>query len=165
MHEIIPVEMSSYTIGSLSVYKTRIFGIYRQVEDGRAHFTVPGLFRTSLSLKGANKGDGWFFVDIEFLHNVTGDLSGLQDFPRRPEGVLKRHITEEADGRLGFYLPIPENAIPPGVEPPARPQLPFGTVDVPLVRLFNYLRESLRLLRLIVLKFTFFRATFTVISA
>ena len=53
---------------------------------------------------------------------------------------MKRHITEEADARLAFYLPPPE--LPPdAIAPePARPQLPEGVVDAPLVRLFNFLR-------------------------
>ena len=52
---------------------------------------------------------------------------------------MKRHITNEADARLAYYLPPDE--IPPGEEMPPRPQLPEGTVDAPLVRVFNFLRE------------------------
>ena len=55
---------------------------------------------------------------------------------------MKQHITDEANGRLGYYLPNPADAsVPPGVELPERPQLPPGTVDAPLVRLFNFLRQ------------------------
>lgn len=46
--------------------------------DGRIHFTVPKLFNASLCLRGADKDDGWFFVSVEFLINVGGDLTGLQ---------------------------------------------------------------------------------------
>lgn len=53
---------------------------------------------------------------------------------------MKRHITDEADARLAFFLPIPQDAVPPGVEVPPRPQLPAGVVDTPLVRVFNFLR-------------------------
>lgn len=53
---------------------------------------------------------------------------------------MKRHITDEADARLAFFLPIPQDAVPPGVEIPPRPQLPAGIVDTPLVRVFNFLR-------------------------
>ena len=47
-------------------------------DDGRVHFTVPNLFETSLSLTGAGKEDGWFFVHVEFLHHVGGDMTGVQ---------------------------------------------------------------------------------------
>lgn len=48
------------------------------VADGRIHFTVPNLFSASLCLRGAGKDSGWFFVSVEFLINVGGDLTGLQ---------------------------------------------------------------------------------------
>lgn len=55
---------------------------------------------------------------------------------------MKRHITDEADSRLAFYLPLPSGQLPPtGVDVPARPQLPAGVVDAPLIRLFNFLRK------------------------
>lgn len=140
MYELIPREMSQY-----------------RIVDGRAHFVAAKLFEVSLCVKGAKKDDGWFFVDVEFLFNVGGDVTGMQgtyfeamarrislifraEFPRRPTGLLKRHISDEANARLGFYLPPEE--VPPetaAMEPP-RPQLPEGFVDAPLVRLFNFLR-------------------------
>ncbi|EJD03366.1 MED14-domain-containing protein [Fomitiporia mediterranea MF3/22] len=124
LSEIIPIEMSQF-----------------RIEDGRAHFIVPNLFETSLSLRGAKKDDGWFFVHVEFLYTVGGDLTDVQDFPRRPTGDLKRHIAEEADGRLAYYLPLPVDPnVPPELQPPLRPELPAGTVDTPLVRLFNFLQ-------------------------
>lgn len=56
--------------------------------------------------------------------------------------MLKRHITDEADSRMAYYLPLPEPMdLPPGAEAPERPKLPEGTADVPLVRLYNFLRE------------------------
>jgi len=57
---------------------------------------------------------------------------------------MKRHITEEADSRLGLYVPRPEpeQPYPPGFESPPRPKLPPGYTDTPLVRIFNFLRES-----------------------
>ena len=56
--------------------------------------------------------------------------------------MLKRHITDEADTRMACYLPLPEPIdLPPGTELPERPKLPEGTVDAPLVRLYNFLRE------------------------
>ncbi|EKM54002.1 uncharacterized protein PHACADRAFT_174499 [Phanerochaete carnosa HHB-10118-sp] len=123
MHELIPRKMSHY-----------------RVADGRVHFIASKLFEVSLCLLGAKKEDGWFFVDVEFLFSVGGDVSGMQDFPRRPAGPLKRHITEEADARLGFYLPPPE-PLPDAIVPePPRPQLPDGVFDAPLVRLFNFLQ-------------------------
>ena len=65
------------------------------------------------------------------------------EFPRKPGGLLKRHIADEADARLAFYLPLPPDPnLPPNVEIPPRPQLPEGLVDAPLVRVFNFLRKS-----------------------
>ena len=56
--------------------------------------------------------------------------------------MLKRHITNEADSRMAYYLPpLEPMGLPPGAEVPERPKLPEGTVDVPLVRLYNFLRE------------------------
>ncbi|TFK74569.1 MED14-domain-containing protein [Pluteus cervinus] len=120
--EIIPVEMTSH----------RIVG-------GRVYFTVPKLFETSLCLRGAQPADGWFFVHVEFLFGIGGDLTGLQEFPPLPAGVHKRYITEEADARLAAHIPIPPEAVPPGIEVPVR-ALPEGVVDAPLVRLFNFLQ-------------------------
>ncbi|KAF4567770.1 mediator complex subunit [Pleurotus pulmonarius] len=124
-HESIPVEMCEH-----------------HVADGRVYFTVPHLFETSVCLKGAEKDDGWFFVHVEFLINIGGDLTGMEEFPRQPTGILKRHITDEANNRLGYYLPTlpPPAPLPPGFEPPSAPQLPEGFVDAPLVRLFNFLQ-------------------------
>ncbi|KAJ3571005.1 hypothetical protein NP233_g4045 [Leucocoprinus birnbaumii] len=118
MSEIIPVEMVQYRIA-----------------DGRVYFTVPNVFETSLCLSGVGPDDGWFFVNVEFLIEVG-------EFPRIPTGILKRHITEEADSRLGLYVqrPEPEQPYPPGFEPPPRPKLPPGYVDAPLVRIFNFLQ-------------------------
>ncbi|KAK0461040.1 mediator complex subunit MED14-domain-containing protein [Desarmillaria tabescens] len=119
--EIIPVEMSHY-----------------RISNGRVYFTAPKLFETSICLRGAEKDDGWFFVHVEFLITVGGDATGIQEFPRIPTGIMKRHLTDEADSRLAFYLPMPEQ--PPGVELPPRPVLPEGVVDTPLVRLYNFLQ-------------------------
>lgn len=78
----------------------------------------------------------------ELYHYIISAIkSDHLDFPRKPTYALKRHITDEADARLAFYLPLPEDLVPPpGVEIPPRPQLPEGTVDAPLIRLFNFLR-------------------------
>jgi len=67
------------------------------------------------------------------------------EFPRKPIGVLKEHLTIEADNRLGCYLPIPDPEQPPDPNfppPPERPKLPEDVVDTPLVRLYNFLRKS-----------------------
>jgi mediator of RNA polymerase II transcription subunit 14 len=129
--------------------------------DGRAWFTVPNLFETSICLRGGNQDDGWFFVHVEFLFTVGGDRTGMQgpyplspilypslisriEFPRKPTGVLKEHLTTEADNRLGCYLPMSEPEQPPDPNlppPPERPKLPEDVVDAPLVRLYNFLRE------------------------
>ena len=123
------------------------------------HFTVPGLFETSVCMRGAEKDDGWFFVNVKFLISVGGDMSGADgtfarrgllklsfsdfaEFPQEPTGVLKRHISDEADSRMAYYLPLPKQMdLPPDAEVPERPKLPEGTVDAPLVRLYNFLRE------------------------
>jgi hypothetical protein len=66
------------------------------------------------------------------------------EFPRKPTGALKEHLTAEADNRLGCYLPIPEPEQPPEANLPApleRPKLPGDVVDAPLVRLYNFLRK------------------------
>ncbi|KAI0316938.1 mediator complex subunit MED14-domain-containing protein [Amylostereum chailletii] len=124
MHEVIPIEMSNYRIA-----------------DGRVFFSVPNTFEASLGLLGGQPTDGWFFVDAVFLFNVGGDPTGMQDFPRKPTGDMMRALTAEADNRLGFYIPNPEEPPPPpGQEPPPKKELPEGVVDAPLVRLFNFLQ-------------------------
>lgn len=61
MHELIPREMCNY-----------------RIQDGRVFFVAPRLFEVSVCIKGASKDDGWFFVDVEFLFNVGGDVTGMQ---------------------------------------------------------------------------------------
>lgn len=61
MHELIPREMCAY-----------------RVANGRVFFTAPKLFEVSLCLNGANSEDGWFFVDVDFLFVVGGDVTGMQ---------------------------------------------------------------------------------------
>ena len=66
------------------------------------------------------------------------------EFPRKPTGALKEHLTTEADNRLGCYLPVPEPEQPPDPSlppPPERPELPTDVVDAPLVRVYNFLRK------------------------
>ncbi|KAG1750599.1 mediator complex subunit MED14-domain-containing protein [Suillus paluster] len=124
MTETIPVEM-----------------LQHRIANGRVHFMVPKLFETAICLRGAEKNDGWFFVSVKFLITVGGDLTGMQEFPSEPTGVLRRHIADEADSRMACYLPLPDNPeFAPNPEDPPRPQLPEGTVDAPLVRLFNFLQ-------------------------
>ncbi|KAG1762429.1 mediator complex subunit MED14-domain-containing protein [Suillus occidentalis] len=124
MSEIIPVEMSQHRIA-----------------NGLVHFSVPKLFETAICLIGAEKNDGWFFVSVKFLITVGGDLTGMQEFPSEPTGVLRRHIADEADLRMARYLPLPDKPeFAPNPEDPPRPQLPEGTVDAPLVRLYNFLQ-------------------------
>ncbi|KAG6333415.1 hypothetical protein ID866_5677 [Astraeus odoratus] len=124
MTEIIPVEMSQ-----------------QRIAGGRAHFTVPKLFETSICLRGGERDDGWFFVSVKFLIKVGGDMTGMHEFPQEPTGMLKRHIADEADARMAYYLPLPEPVeVPPITEVPERPKLPEGAVDAPLVRLYNFLQ-------------------------
>lgn len=96
-------------------------------------------------------------VDVEFFINVGGDLTRIQgwissffpasaltnllEFPRKPSNIMKKYITDEGNTRLSFYLPLTaDNPLPDSVP---RPQLPEGVVDVPLVRLYNFLRTAL----------------------
>lgn len=124
MTEIIPVEMSQHRIAG-----------------GRVHFVVPKLFEASICLRGAEKDDGWFFVSVKFLFRVGGDATGNREFPQEPTGPLKRHIADEADARMAYYLPFPETEdAPPNIERAERPQLPEGAIDAPLVRLYNFLQ-------------------------
>jgi mediator of RNA polymerase II transcription subunit 14 len=79
MVEIVPIEMSKYRICtySISIYEPSVLTARRTV-DGRAWFTVPNLFETSVCLRGGNQDDGWFFVHVEFLFTVGGDRTGMQ---------------------------------------------------------------------------------------
>lgn len=75
-----------------------------------------------------------------FAHSSPYNLR--TEFPRIPSGILKQHLTNEADSQLGHYLPFPPDLqLPPGVELPPRPQLPEGVIDSPLIRVYNFLRE------------------------
>ena len=88
MKEVIPNEMAQY-----------------RIEDGRAHFTVPNLFETSISLRGAQEEDGWFFSHVEFLHKrlVTmdriPDLNYLKYVCKCYEGALKRRREHSLKGK------------------------------------------------------------------
>jgi len=61
LSEIVPMEMSKYRIA-----------------NGRVYFSVPKLFETSVSLVGVEKTDGWFFIHVEFLINIGGDMTDTQ---------------------------------------------------------------------------------------
>jgi mediator of RNA polymerase II transcription subunit 14 len=52
---------------------------------------------------------------------------------------------DEADARLAYYLPPPSIHTQTEEQTPSRPQLPEGTVDTPLVRVYNFLRMFIRL--------------------
>ncbi|KAJ7594646.1 mediator complex subunit MED14-domain-containing protein [Mycena floridula] len=124
LSEVIPVEM-----------------LHHRIADGRVYFTAPKMFEVSLCLRGAEKDDGWFFVNVKFLLNVGGDMTGIQEFPKQPTGHLKRFIADEADAQLARYLPMASiEPQAPGVEVPPRPQLPEGVVDTPLIRVYNFLQ-------------------------
>ncbi|KAH9485239.1 Mediator of RNA polymerase II transcription subunit 14 [Psilocybe cubensis] len=88
---------------------------------------------------GAEKTSGWFCTQVEFLINVGGDLTGLQEFPRTPVGIIRQHIVDEADNRLGYYYEGPIS-VAPSLEAPHRPRLPQGVIDTPLVRVYNFLQ-------------------------
>ncbi|THV06734.1 MED14-domain-containing protein [Dendrothele bispora CBS 962.96] len=125
LSEIIPIEMSRHRIA-----------------DGRVYFTSSNLFECSLCLTGTERGDGWFFVHVEFLIRIGGDLITTQEFPRVPTGFIKRHITDEVDRQLSLFRPEPQpqQPLPPGAELPRKQELPDDVVDTPLVRVFNFLQ-------------------------
>lgn len=75
---------------------------------------------------------------------VVFSIHCCTEFPRKPTGVLKDHLTVEADNRLGCYLQPPEHEQPPDPNiptPAERPKLPEDVVDAPLVRIYNFLRK------------------------
>ncbi len=76
--EVVPVEMARHRIGK--IYPVDVSGphLRLKIEGGRVCFTVPKLFETSVCLRGAEKHDGWFFVHVEFLISIGGDLTSLQ---------------------------------------------------------------------------------------
>lgn len=78
LSEIIPVEMSDYRIGEEKIIRFKFLNLFSISESGRVHFTVKNLFQTSLCLWGSTSADSWFMVDVEFLINIGGDLTGLQ---------------------------------------------------------------------------------------
>ena len=96
IQEVIPTEMSQFRIGMLvqvgKVFNSRL----KLSEDGRVIFNVPNLFETSISLRGTQKDDGWFFVHVEFLHGVSGDVSEVQ-------GMLRDHLI------YSMMLKVPQN--------------------------------------------------------
>jgi mediator of RNA polymerase II transcription subunit 14 len=76
--EFVPIEMARHRIGM--IYPVDVSGphLKLQTEGGRVYFTIPKLFETSICLRGAEKPDGWFFVHVEFLISIGGDLTSLQ---------------------------------------------------------------------------------------
>lgn len=81
LSEMIPIEMSRYKIGALhrnfiSNKGSNLYIIW--AVEGRLYLTAPSLFETSICLRGAEKDDGWFFVHVEFLINVGGDITSTQ---------------------------------------------------------------------------------------
>ena len=79
-------------------------------------------------------------LSLAFTSHAYTDV--ITEFPRKPMGLMRQHIVDEANSRLAHYiaLPPPPEPLPPGVELPVRPTLPDGVKDTPLVRLFNFLR-------------------------
>lgn len=78
MTEIIPVEMTLHRIGMVYLQIRHQLCLNDCTGGGRVYFTVPKLFETSVCLAGAQPSDGWFFVHVEFLFGIGGDLTGLQ---------------------------------------------------------------------------------------
>ena len=76
--EFVPIEMAQHRIGK--IYPADVSGphLKLQTEGGRVYFTIPKLFETSICLRGAEKLDGWFFVHVEFLISIGGDLTSIQ---------------------------------------------------------------------------------------
>lgn len=86
MTEIIPVEMSQHRIGTVTISLFSRRGLHLKLlcdpAGGRVHFTVLGLFETSVCMRGAEKDDGWFLVNVKFLISVGGDMSGADGTSR-----------------------------------------------------------------------------------
>ena len=79
---------------------------------------------------------------------------------------MAQHIADEADRRMGIYRAQPPPEVPEGQPaPPPPPQLPEGTVDAPLVRLYNFLRECVARRLLLPLAHSGCRDDVVVISA
>lgn len=72
--------------------------------------------------------------------DILGVTQPFIEFPRTPTGILKRHITDEADNLLAKFVQYSTKEQSSGMELPSKPQLPSGAVDAPLIRLFNFLR-------------------------
>lgn len=70
--------------------------------------------------------------------DILSLIQSFIEFPRTPTGILKRHITDEADNLLAKFVQYSTEEQIPGL--PSKPQLPTGAVDAPLIRLFNFLR-------------------------
>ena len=88
----------------------------------------------------------------------------MTEFPRTPTGILKRHITDEADNQLAKFVQYSSEEQVLGVELPTKPQLPDGIADAPLVRLYNFLRELCLLLAMIINICLHYRDDVTVLS-
>jgi mediator of RNA polymerase II transcription subunit 14 len=141
--EILPTEMSNFYIDS-----------------GRVYFKVPQLFHTSLTLSGSTDRDGWLFVHVKFLCGSGGTATSIQgelfvlfmlavihtggdNFPTSPSGLLSQFIQDEANSQLRYFISTDNPNLPPGEKPETtQVRLPKGVADAPLVRLYNFLRES-----------------------
>lgn len=160
MAEIIPVEMSRYTIcecfscRNMSGFSSNHSGRSCSLHSSKAiqYFFMPPrrcrrrrmvLYQCRILDEYRWRSDRLTRSDYRHCSKSLANYISI-DFPRVPTGVIKRHITDEADARLRFYLPL-RSLQPPIPMIPPRPQLPQGVVDAPLVRLYNFLRTSLSL--------------------
>lgn len=170
MQELVPVEMSRYRIGlcfcspfrtgNVIYAKLVMLTMALQRTAGysspfRSYSSVPCLYREARRMTGGSSCtssfssmSGVITPACRVYHIFSGFFAYFSsynlrtEFPRIPSGILKQHLTNEADSQLGHYLPFSQDLqLPPGVELPPRPQLPEGVIDSPLIRVYNFLRE------------------------
>jgi len=60
---------------------------------------APDLFEASLCLSGVGPDDGWFFVNVEFLIEVGGDVATLRGTCNR---LVSLDYTYLAQNSLGY---------------------------------------------------------------
>ncbi|KZO90741.1 MED14-domain-containing protein [Calocera viscosa TUFC12733] len=121
--EIVPIEMSSY-----------------RVADGRVYFTVPSLFAAAFVTGGAERNQGWYLLDVEFLIGARDRTRIFERFPRRPQGAMRDQIINLVNQQLALGQDAPpaeEPELPPGRR---RRRARVAMVDAPLVRAYNFLQ-------------------------
>ncbi|EJU03986.1 MED14-domain-containing protein [Dacryopinax primogenitus] len=128
--EIIPIEMSRYSVSS-----------------GRVTFTAPNLFRASFVTGGAEPSQIWYLLGLEFLIGAKDKTRVFERFPRKPQGFMRDQIINLVNQQLALGHDPGTRTGDAGVgaqeqEPHARRRRKgkVVTVDAPLVRAYNFLQ-------------------------